>query len=508
MRNIYYICFLFSLIIFISSCKKNEPAALSDTDRITSARQYFEKDIQRFQTDGSASSGSRLKRQSIFKNALWNEAYVKDISLGKAVVVPLHYDKTIYTRRGEAQSSLSLDNLSYLMIYEGKDHKMRTEVVTWIPDNDFWDKKNKKKLAFKGVILIDDWQGKFIKGYKYLGNGEVKNVSADTYTGTDVHTSMLQCVLVTWYSCSSSDGGNVWYCSTLYSETICEDDGSGSGGGGGGGDPGDYPPPGYDPCGPPMTGSVHVSTLPCSPAGGGSEYDLKYDSLKKDYPCAVKLIIKKLETIAQYQNLISPFNTVNRPNIIWNHSVQDYGNNNIYSLGNTESDPSGLGLSSTIKFNNSALNNSSLLLLAATAIHETSHAYSNYAIKINGYNAQYLEDYGWVESMFTFHLLDSLHNANPNYIDHFSFIANSFDSMVQTLSAWDNNQHSTDEYRMAMMFGLNNPGSNATSSQVNLLNNLYSQLMNRYNLSASEMNSFYNTNLHATTDKRLPTNCP
>ncbi|MGZ3873244.1 MAG: hypothetical protein ACXVJD_10020, partial [Mucilaginibacter sp.] len=152
---------------------------------------------------------------------------------------------------------------------------------------------------------------------------------------------------------------------------------------------------------------------------------IKTDALKKDFPCAVSLIINNLGSCGLYSAITQPFvSTTKKPdltlqdsNLAWN-SYSTLGGNNSYMFGQTEVDPtSKVGLSMIITLNSNMLKNSSQLLIAAAAIHETMHAYINYSIinAMDGLKNGYKSGDSWLYGLDTWIDLNGL---PPNYSSH------------------------------------------------------------------------------------------
>ncbi len=85
-------------------------------------------------------------------------------------------------------------------MYKDKANKMVTEVVTNIPDEDYWDEKDRHKKKFKGSVIVENWKGERIKGYYFGKNNTVYNlIQIDQ---DDFKTSTLYCDVIFWYSCN------------------------------------------------------------------------------------------------------------------------------------------------------------------------------------------------------------------------------------------------------------------------------------------------------------------
>jgi hypothetical protein len=253
---------LFGISILLMTCKKDTiENPKPDLDLMFQAKTYFETEVISSTEKELFPSVSKVKvnlRQFLSKRARWDKAYTRNISIGQAVIVPLSYDKSIFLKVGKNNQTVNVDNLSYLMIFKTPKGKMTAELVTWIPDDTFWDKPNNKNKKYSGKILVETWYGKFIKGYSYENDGSIKSIEIKDTDVRENRTSNVSCSTINWYSCVSVDGGQNFNCEYDYSETTCyvsyESGGTGLGGnngnsneemfngGGGGGSPGDYLP--------------------------------------------------------------------------------------------------------------------------------------------------------------------------------------------------------------------------------------------------------------------------
>jgi hypothetical protein len=79
-----------------------------------------------------------------------------------------------------------------------------------------------------------------------------------------------------------------------------------------------------------------------------------------------------------------------------------------------------------------------------------------------------------------------------------------FDQAVSILAQWDNNGHTTKQYAMAMLYGLNTVDQNAPSTSKTLLDTYYQSIMDRYGILNLDLSAFYSSNLNSLTNK-LPT---
>lgn len=69
-----------------------------------------------------------------------------------------------------------------------------------------------------------------------------------------------------------------------------------------------------------------------APGGGGAgnittilANDINTDNLSKAFPCAVALILNKLLKDGVYSNLVQPFTTSQKPDLVWQSGSHDLG---------------------------------------------------------------------------------------------------------------------------------------------------------------------------------------
>ncbi|HEY4326246.1 MAG TPA: hypothetical protein VGN20_19830 [Mucilaginibacter sp.] len=432
------------------------------------------------------------------------------------------------------------------------------------------NKYNKRESDFSGVVLYSTPLGKFVSSWFYENGNitKAKLSSGQTYTpiatasnhsitkslnanpsgiaakknGSQIQslnanlTQPLELEAQTWcqdwYQTVTVDGVN--YGGSTYLGTVCTLTYYSSGGGGGGGDTGsgttgtggDGTAPGNPPAPCTVTGpqanvtnghfAIDVAAPPDVGGGGGFPpptsnpctstppvvLNINTDSLKKHFPCAVALVINNLGECGAYGTLVQPFTTTRRPDLVWQNGTLPWNVNGAYQLGVTAS--SG-GLSSTITLNTAMLQNSSQLLIEAAAIHETLHAYINYNMNLAAGNQAngYITTGTWLYSLDIWITVNGLPS---NYSSHYQMLSDYFNLAVNALATLDNNAHTTTEYAMAMLYGLNN-ATDGTPTQQALLQTEYNNILASYGITTTQLNTFNIANLNAATGSKLPTNC-
>ncbi|MFM6954095.1 MAG: hypothetical protein ACKOWL_03835 [Sphingobacteriaceae bacterium] len=143
---------LFLLAIFgLTTCQKesNSPQKI-----VAQAQHYFESQVL---SDTSQKVSDNNPRHSVAKEPLWAEATIESMPFGEAVVVPLVYTQAIslQTEKGP----IPLSELSYLLLYKDVQKHYHSEVITKLPEKNYWQNYKNPNITFKGVILVEDWWG-------------------------------------------------------------------------------------------------------------------------------------------------------------------------------------------------------------------------------------------------------------------------------------------------------------------------------------------------------------
>lgn len=207
-----------------------------DEEFIIEAQNYFETEVQFSEPVSSTKKGNKPSiRRLLRKSLLWEEAYVKQLSFGEGIVIPILYEMDLYVAKGNRK--IPLNDLSYVLIYLDYNWNWHTEIVTTLPDEAYSNSFDEDQ-PFSGGVIIEDWHGNFIKGYTYE-EGKVTDVIINNDSNTKWFSG--ECWTTEYQDCISFDGGNTWSCTTYAEETWC---GSGASSGGTIGGEGDYPPSG------------------------------------------------------------------------------------------------------------------------------------------------------------------------------------------------------------------------------------------------------------------------
>jgi len=172
---------------------------------------------------------NRVPLKYIASYAVWDKAFRMDLSVGPALIVPVKFDKELYYKPDNTEVYFPISVLTYILFYKDLNKEMHIEVITSMPTADKSD--SIKGQPFKGVVVVENWQGDIISGFMFR-KGEAYKISLDTQKK---HPGALEvttiCITSSWYTCVTSMFGSNCYSE---SETECTSVTGGSGGNSGG----------------------------------------------------------------------------------------------------------------------------------------------------------------------------------------------------------------------------------------------------------------------------------
>jgi len=532
MKNCYLKALLFKAAYFmvfaalttlVYTCKKTYTEDATAPADVIAAAQAWYQNAYPHSSDGNVINGIGNKADiSKFTSPNWDHANTYDRLGSHVVELPLDSTHLInintVSGTGGRYKNNSLSRSWFLIL--NKTGTYTAFVMTVIADsgyikNDFKKLQNntyqKRDKDFSGTLLYSTPTGKLLKGWQYK-SGKITGVILPTVTttgsnavqgiGTKLKTNSISCT--DWYLDYYSGETLVGSVYLGYSCVYTPDSGGGTGpddmgfeqqDANNGGGSTFQPPPGFGGGG----GSSSV-TLPLT---------ITDTLLKKTFPCATKLIIDSLLKDTAYTKLMAPFMTSGTPNLDWRDSSMSWNATtaHIYQLGLTKT--TNVNRNATIFLNTSMLQNSSKLMIAATAIHESLHGLINYNLVMAGYMVAdgKVDSTSWMVGVNSWFALNGLPS---NFSNHFEMMDYYFAQAISALSIWDHNGHTAKEYEMAMLYGLNNPGdttgTNATTpAQVTMLQTEYNNLMIKYGITQSDLDNFYLGQLNASAGQRLPT---
>ncbi|ASZ10842.1 hypothetical protein KTO58_21255 [Chitinophaga pendula] len=159
-------CYLFGIlfsvitILQLQSCQKNDKPLPQNKTALTidEAKQYFKAGIN------SKVSPESTPLTYFEKEPSWDRAYTKHTNIGNVVAVPLNFTNSDYFSTNKLNTKTALSDYSYLLISKDAIGQIHNEVVLVLPSDKYLDNNDKH---FSGVILIQEWRGKIIRGYRF-----------------------------------------------------------------------------------------------------------------------------------------------------------------------------------------------------------------------------------------------------------------------------------------------------------------------------------------------------
>ncbi|HEX4375015.1 MAG TPA: hypothetical protein VHZ50_17045, partial [Puia sp.] len=170
------------LFIFISAfywgCKKDQHTLIDDNlatenqQLIANAKSYFKDSI-------NIEIGSNVSSQNPRKNAKiaeWDSASIVQLSIGKAVLIPVIYNKPFYVSGNiSGYAHYNINQLAQLLIYRDSSKKYHAELVTFLPDSNFTG-----YTKYSGFVFVEDWKCNTIKRYKIEKDERIYKFVPDT----------------------------------------------------------------------------------------------------------------------------------------------------------------------------------------------------------------------------------------------------------------------------------------------------------------------------------------
>ncbi|MFC5283395.1 hypothetical protein, partial [Pedobacter alpinus] len=413
----------------------------------------------------SSPENAKSIRHGIYKTPDWKNATIKSLHNGKAVLVPIKYNKNLFLKVSEDKNDfISLNSLSYLLISTNKKNDKVIEWVTFIPTNSNNYQKNGNK--FRGKVIIENWNGNFKKAYLFENDGKIYHLKLENQNNNSVKTlsdgikvAGTYCFQQPWYGENIADGESYWYLGGY--DTYCFSTGN----------------------------SYNEQTHAENEVGGGHSevipedyqpplineeiFDIRFTKAFKN-DLKLQCIFGKLVIIsANWKNSSSPFIS----NLLANFTLNDDIVYDLRSLGSgingQTTKPSSNTYYSTINQDN--YSNRTSLLVAKTLVHETIHANIlrslNYATSKGGF----------YEDLIKYKIADP--NVSANISHHEYMVDKYINPIAGFLAEYDNNSHSLDYYISLAWEGLHETSAynQLTNSQKSKISNDLSNELQKTN---------------------------
>lgn len=173
LRLIWIGFFAFNMLV---GCR-NEEITVSNSDGITNdhpitvdaAKAWFENTVV------NESGKGRRKNGEFHKKAIWKLAVSRDSKqAGRTLIVPIEYDDQvpiISLRQGRTHEKAHTQNINFaarLVIWKNKSGDFQYRIHQVVPDKSYQEKNgNKINNDLSGIVLVTDFDGNFIEGFRY-----------------------------------------------------------------------------------------------------------------------------------------------------------------------------------------------------------------------------------------------------------------------------------------------------------------------------------------------------
>jgi len=198
-------------ICFIA-CQKKIASTSQPNPFITQAQTFFNRVLSQKLPLNSANFRANQVRVPV-----WNQAKVLILSVGPAVVVPVHFDSHLFVRTPLAPSNLlDLSLLTKLVIFRDSTGQFSYQVLTLIPDSNAIADNN----VFSGVVLSEDYSGNSLTSSGRIGQPLTgPTTSPRPVIADDMVVSICTEIDGYNYAVGDADNGEAWEESTctLYS---------------------------------------------------------------------------------------------------------------------------------------------------------------------------------------------------------------------------------------------------------------------------------------------------
>lgn len=280
-KTIFYLLVSVSLLSFLNSCQNLEIIEPENEleQMVSEAKYFFEKEVVINSSISNARNSDRARtRKNLRKELQWDKAHIKELSFATALIIPVEYDEELYIPKGN--SFLSINQLTYIIIYKGDNGKFNIETVTTVPDEQYLTSSDVSQ-PFSGLVLVENWDGDFIKGFIYRA-GTVEDIELIEEDGSSSSSrvngrgTLPYCIVTEYYWCTdvTVEGNTYTSCMLEYTITTCY------GGGGGISDQwADYSP-GGDVGGGNSGDGDDMPNIGDNYSGDGDLYDNDYETIE------------------------------------------------------------------------------------------------------------------------------------------------------------------------------------------------------------------------------------
>jgi len=184
-----YSLFIFTSLIIIIACQNQDKEVYKEIDEqglsINEAKRLFDSKYTNVKQRDSFKKQKKTPYDESLDNRKikWEKAYNRKLSHGESVLAPIDFGKILFKfKNKEAPTYLPYNYLNYAYMYKDSAKELHTEWVTLEPDSTWF---SGTKSTYTGTILVRNWEGDFLKIYKYVDGKQTEalNVVENTANG-------------------------------------------------------------------------------------------------------------------------------------------------------------------------------------------------------------------------------------------------------------------------------------------------------------------------------------
>ena len=194
------ILFLLLPVCFVA-CQKKIAGTSQSNPLITQAQTFFNEVLSQKLPLNSANF-----RANQVRVPAWNQAVVKNLSVGPVVEVPIHFQKKLYITTAPSGSYiLDISQLTKLVLYRDSSG-IHYQVLTFIPDSN----AIANAAVFTGILLSEDWSGNSLASPERIGQPLMVSGTSARPVITDAVVTVCTEIDGYNYSADDPDDGYAW----------------------------------------------------------------------------------------------------------------------------------------------------------------------------------------------------------------------------------------------------------------------------------------------------------
>src|ERR1700731_1616903 len=139
-KSIQFCLVFFITVLLFTDCKKTEIiSSSSDLGLVNAAKSFFTQLLkQQSVAVNAVNQKERNPRKLNSKSPLWDRATTIQLSIEKAVVVPVQYNSPFLISTNFSGKRLyDINQITRLLIYRDKKQAFHAELLTFFPDSNF-----------------------------------------------------------------------------------------------------------------------------------------------------------------------------------------------------------------------------------------------------------------------------------------------------------------------------------------------------------------------------------